>query len=142
MRKNEMIKIEFNEFDEIIQNSNLIDSNIEFEKLESEIRNYDYLMNQLEIRLNRDFDFYNQNQISRKDEDFEIYLESEYNLYYDRENNDFHYFLEISDIDNEDYKIFSIEIFDIDNLDNIYEIIKNYIYYLIDYNKKIFDEEN
>ena len=51
----------------------------------------------------------------------------------------FHYFFEISDIDNEDDKIFSIEIFNLEseNLDRIYELIKNYINYLIDYNKNL-----
>lgn len=137
-----LIKIELNNDNELKYNYHKIDSNIDYEKLEKEFRILFYLMNELEIRLNKDFDFYNINQISRKNENFEIYLESEYSLYYDKENNDYHYYFEISDIDNENYKIFSIEIFDSENLDKIYEIIKNYINYLIDYNKKIFEEEN
>lgn len=141
MRKNEMIKIEKENFDKIF-----IDYDLNYLRLENELSMIDYIENELEIDLYNynDFDIYDSNLISRKNENFEILLDRYYSLYYDEKNDLFHYFFEIRDIDNEDEIIFSIEIFneDSDNLDNIYEIIKNYINYLIDYNKKIFDEEN
>ena len=146
MNNENLIKFELSEDNEIM-NYDILNLDLDFESLENnELRMIDYLENEIEIRLYNyhDFDIYNYNQISKKEDDFEILLDREYSLYFDREDNSSHYYFEIHDLNNEDEILFSIELLNDSHeyLDNIYEIIKNYIYSLIDYNKKIFNKDN